>query len=194
MKVSREQAAENRERVLGVAAQLFRERGFDGVGLADIMKAAGLTHGGFYGQFASKEDLMAQASARAFAGGVAWWSRLAAAAPEQPLDAVTSRFLSTAHRDQPGQGCWVAALGSEVARQAGPVRHALTEGITDMVDLLAQWMPGRFKAAKREKALALYAGMVGALVLARAVDDAALSEEILQAVARTLPKSNQASA
>ena len=194
MKVSREQAAENRERVLGVAAQLFRERGFDGVGLADIMKAAGLTHGGFYGQFASKEDLMAQASARAFAGGVAWWSRLAAAAPEQPRDAVTSRFLSTAHRDQPGQGCWVAALGSEVARQAGPVRHALTEGITAMVDLLAQWMPGRFKAAKREKALALYAGMVGALVLARAVDDAALSEEILQAVARTLPKSNQASA
>lgn len=188
MKVSREQATENRERVVAVAAQLFRERGFDGVGLADIMKTAGLTHGGFYGQFASKEDLMAQAAARAFNGGVAWWNQLAADKPDQPLEAVTSRFLSTAHRDQPGRGCWVAALGAEVARQPLSVRRAVTEGITAMAELLAQWMPGRSKAAKREKALAAYASMVGGLVLARAVDDAAFSEEILQAVARTLPK------
>ncbi|SDP38009.1 transcriptional regulator, TetR family [Rhodoferax sp. OV413] len=188
MKVSREQANENRERVLQVAAKLFRERGFDGVGLADIMKSAGLTHGGFYGQFASKEDLMAQASTRAFDGGVAWWNQLAADTPDQPLQAVTSRFLSTSHRDQPGKGCWVAALGSEVARQPPSVRHALTEGITAMAGLLMQWMPGRSKAAKREKAFAAYASMVGGLVLARAVDDAALSEEILQAVAHSLPK------
>ncbi len=188
MKVSREQAVENRERVLGVAAQLFRERGFDGVGLADIMKAAGLTHGGFYGQFSSKDDLLAQASTRAFEGGTAWWQQMAAETPDQPLQAISAAYLSTAHRDQPGQGCWVAALGSEVARQSAPVRRAVTEGIQAMAEMLAQWMPGRSKAAQREKALATYAAMVGALVLARAVDDAALSDEILQAVAKTTSK------
>ena len=188
MKVSREQATENRERVLGVAAQLFRERGFDGVGLADIMKTAGLTHGGFYGQFSSKDDLMAQSSARAFEGGTAWWKQTAADAADQPLQAIRAAYLSPTHRDQPGNGCWVAALGPEVARQSAPVRRAVTEGIQAMADVLVQWMAGRSKAAKREKALATYAAMVGALVMARAVDDAALSDEILQAVAGTAAK------
>jgi TetR/AcrR family transcriptional repressor of nem operon len=187
MKVSREQAAENRERVLAVAAQLFRERGFDGVGVADIMKTAGLTHGGFYGQFASKEDLMAQASARAFGQAGEHWQQLGAAADAQPLENIVRSYLTAAHRDAPGQGCMVAALGADAARQAAPVRRAVSAGITAAVGLLTRWMPGRSKAAQRDKALALYASMVGAMVLARAVDDAALSEEILQSVLRTLP-------
>ncbi|WP_394790776.1 TetR/AcrR family transcriptional regulator [Rhodoferax sp.] len=194
MKVTREQAIENRERVLAVAAQLFRERGFDGVGVADIMKTAGLTHGGFYGQFASKDDLLAQASTRALQSGGAWWHQLAADAPSQPLAAVTAAYLSAAHRDQPGKGCWVATLGPEVARQTAPVRRAFTEGIEAACAQLMQWLPGRSKAARREKALLTYASMVGAMVLARAVDDAALSEEILQAVAVALPKGVPASA
>lgn len=189
MKVSREQAAQNRERVLNVAAQLYRERGFDGIGVADIMKAAGLTHGGFYGQFSSKEELMARAGERALADSNSAWSRLMEASPQDPLGAIASAYLSTRHRDHPGHGCALAALGTDVARSPAPVRHAFTQGFRNLLDVLAGIMPGRNKAAKRDKALVAYAGMVGALVLARAVDDAALSEEILQAVLASLPGS-----
>src|SRR3982074_352699 len=101
MKVSREQAAKNRERILDVAAQLFRERGFDGVGVADLMKAAGLTHGGFYGHFASKEDLMGQACSRALAGSLDRWSRLAEGETKGRLSAIATAYLSAAHRDRP---------------------------------------------------------------------------------------------
>lgn len=193
MKVSREQAAENRERVLKVAARLYRERGFDGIGVADIMKAAGLTHGGFYGQFSSKEDLMAKAGERALAEANTAWHRLLEASPEDPLGAIATAYLSTRHRDHPGLGCALAALGADASRSSASVRHALTEGFRTLLDVLVCVMPGRSKAAKRDKALVTYASMVGALVLARAVDDSALSEEILQAVLTSLPKPATAS-
>ncbi|APW40305.1 TetR family transcriptional regulator [Rhodoferax koreense] len=186
MKVSKEQMAENRERILDTAAKLFRERGFDGIGVADLMKAAGFTHGGFYGHFASKEDLMAQSSARALANGLAYWENLAEQVKDEPLAALQARYLSTKHRDHPGAGCLMAALGAETARQGAPVRQAVTEGVRSMAGLLARLMPGRSKAVRQQKALAAYASMVGALVLARAVDDPALSEEILQATAASL--------
>src|ERR1700681_3532545 len=102
MKVSREQTAENRERILDAAAQLFRERGFDGIGVADLMKSAGLTHGGFYGHFSSKEDLIAQACARAIADSLVVWNRRADRATESPFSAVTTGYLTTKHRDYPG--------------------------------------------------------------------------------------------
>lgn len=186
MKVSKEQMAENRDRILDTAAKLFRERGFDGIGVADLMAAAGFTHGGFYGHFASKEDLMAQASARALKKGQASWENFAARTKDQPLATLQASYLSTKHRDQPGAGCLMAALGAEAARQNGPLRQAITEGVRSMADLMARLMPGRSKAARHRKALAAYASMVGALVLARAVDDPALSEEILQATAASL--------
>jgi TetR/AcrR family transcriptional repressor of nem operon len=188
MKVSREQAAENRARVVKVAARLYRERGFDGIGVADIMKAAGLTHGGFYGQFGSKEELMAEAGARALAESNAAWQRLLQAAPDDQLAAITGAYLSPRHRDNPGRGCALAALGADAARSAPAVKRALTEGFNTLLEVLAGVIPGRTKAAKRDKALVAYAGMVGALVLSRTVDDAALSEEILQAVLSSLPK------
>jgi len=182
MKVTREQAAANRERVLDAAAKLFRERGFGGIGVAELMKGAGLTHGGFYGQFASKDDLMAQACARGFEVSGAHWRKLAERAPDDPMAAIAAAYLSAAHRDHPGDGCVVAALGPEAARQAGPVRRAITEGVQSLVALVAQWVPGRSAAARRRQALATFASFVGALVLARAVDDPALSQEILAAV------------
>lgn len=188
MKVTREQALQNRDRVLDVAARLFRERGFDGIGVADLMKSAGLTHGGFYGQFASKEDLMAQACARAFEGSLKSWHKAADRAPESPLAAVADIYLSTAHRDRPGDGCVIAALGADAARQGPTLRRVITEGAQSLVGLLAGLVPGRTKAIKRTRALATFAGMVGALVLARAVDDEALSDEILQSVAASIPK------
>lgn len=188
MKVTREQAAANRQRVVDAAAELFKERGFDGVGVAEVTAAAGLTHGGFYGQFASKEELMAEAVGRALDGSAERWAgRIAAAdSPEAALAAVVTAYLSAEHRDRPGGGCLLAALGPEAARHRGPVRRRVTEGARALFDLLADIVPGRGAAARRRKALATYAGLVGGLVLARAVDDATLSDEILSAVAESL--------
>lgn len=182
MKVSRAEAAQNRERIIEVAAKLFRERGFDGIGVAELMKSAGLTHGGFYGNFSSKEDLMAQACARALGGSLDAMRQLAERDGENALSTVASAYLSPAHRDRPGEGCVLAALGAEAARHGSPVRAAFTQGMRSLVDMLARLVPGKSRRAKREKALVIYASMVGALVLARAIDDAELSEEVLQSV------------
>ncbi|MBL7091201.1 TetR/AcrR family transcriptional regulator [Acidovorax sp.] len=189
MKVSKEQMAENRERILDAAAQLFREKGFDGIGVADLMKSAGLTHGGFYGHFASKDELMAQASARALQRLQTAWAAIAREAVEQgqdPLAAIEAAYLSPRHRDAAGQGCLLAALGGDAARQGPAVRHAVTEGVRAQLEGLATLMSGRTKAAKRQRALADYANLVGAMVLARAVDDEELSNEILNATAAAL--------
>src|SRR5216110_2787030 len=113
MKVSREQAAQNRERIVEAAAQLFRERGFEGIGVADLMKEAGLTHGGFYGHFSSKQDLVAEASARALMRSLALFSDAAERETADPLSAIASAYLSRRHRDKPGEGCLLAALGSD---------------------------------------------------------------------------------
>lgn len=193
MKVSRAEAAQNRERVIEVAAKLFRERGFDGIGVAELMKAAGLTHGGFYGNFASKEDLMAQACTRALEGSLDAMRRLEVRDGENALSTFAAAYLSPAHRDGPGDGCALAALGAEAGRHGAPVRAAFTEGVRSLVDILTRLVPGRSKQAKREKALAMYASMVGALVLARAVDDAELSEELLQSVLATIPHADSPS-
>jgi TetR/AcrR family transcriptional repressor of nem operon len=182
MKVSRAEAAQNRERIIEVAARLFRERGFDGIGVAELMNFAGLTHGGFYGHFASKEDLMAQACARALEGSLDALHQVAERGGGNALSAVASAYLSPAHRDRPGEGCVLAALGAEAARHGSPVRGAFTQGVRSQIDMLTRLLPGRSKRAKRERALAIFASMVGALVLARAVDDAELSEEVLQSV------------
>jgi TetR/AcrR family transcriptional repressor of nem operon len=186
MKVSREQAAENRERIVQVAAKLFRERGFDGIGVADLMKAAGLTHGGFYGHFASKEDLAAEASDRALKELSQYWSAVIDKAPDEAFSTIVNRYLSEGHRDAPGRGCLVAALGSDVGRQARPVRRVVTDGIQAFIGQLMQLVPGKSRAARRRRALADFAAMVGAVTIARAVDDPALSKDVLDAVASAL--------
>ena len=187
MKVSREQALQNRERVLEVAAKLFRERGFDGIGVADVMKEAGLTHGGFYGHFASKDDLMAEACSRAIGESRELWARRAQASQAEPLEALARLYLSPRHRDDPGHGCAAAALAADAARQGPGVRRAITDGLRGAFDFLAGVVRGRTAAARRQRAIATYASWVGAMVLARAADDDALSREILDAVkARTL--------
>ncbi|MGO9431841.1 TetR/AcrR family transcriptional regulator, partial [Rhodoblastus sp.] len=121
MRVSRIQAAENREAVINVASRLFRERGFDGIGLKDLMKGAGLTQGAFYKQFASKEDLAAQASRRALESAFNRWSAATAAQPEDPLGAVMAFYLSMGHREEKMEGCPIVALGSDAARQGSDV-------------------------------------------------------------------------
>src|SRR5262249_11358533 len=155
-------------RIVNTAAKLFREHGFDGIGVADIMKSAGLTHGGFYGHFASKDDLAAEASARALEKSLARWDALAKA-DRNPLEAIVASYLSEAHRDRPGSGCAIAALGSDAARQGAGVRRAVTVGLEKLVERLAHLFPGRPKE-KRQRALAGFAAMVGAVVMARAVE------------------------
>jgi TetR/AcrR family transcriptional regulator, transcriptional repressor for nem operon len=180
VRVTREQAAANREKILEVAGTLFRERGFDGIGVADIMKRAGLTHGGFYGHFPSKEDLAAEITTRVL-GKEGWLERLTGLAEPTVRDVVRS-YLSPRHRDDPGHGCLFAALGSDVVRQPRSVRHAFTDGLRLRVEALKRLLPGSGEA-RRKKALATMAGLVGALVLSRAVDDPELSDEILEAAA-----------
>ena len=183
MRVTRDQANANREKILDAAGALFREHGFGGIGVADIMKLAGLTHGGFYGHFESKDHLAAEITMRVV-GRTGWLERLTGI-PNPSLRQVVRTYLSKRHRDHAGRGCLFAAVGSDVARQPKPVRHAFTEGLRARVDALQGILPGR-AAARRRQALATMAGLVGALILSRAVDDPALSDEILEAAAAML--------
>lgn len=182
MKVSREEAEANRERVIKAAAKLFRERGYNGVGVANLMKDAGLTHGGFYNQFDSKEQLLAEACNYAIDSGGRRWDKIAASAPEHPLEAVARAYLSLEHRDNPGYGCVFAALGPDAARLSPEVKQAMTEGLRKQIGRLEALMEPVEPAERRQAALVVFASMVGALVLARAVEDEALSEEFLSAV------------
>jgi TetR/AcrR family transcriptional repressor of nem operon len=186
MRVSREKAAEHRERIIEAAGALFRAKGFDGIGLADIMKAADLTHGGFYGHFASKDDLVAEASGRTMARAAANWTKLVEAAPDKPYAALLEHYLSPKHRDDPGQGCAFAALGNDAARSGKLVRKAFAEGLAPLIDILAQSIPGKSKSVRRRKAVAAMATLVGALTLARAVEGTPLSDEMLKAARHEL--------
>jgi len=186
MRVSRQKAAENRERIIDAAGALFRAKGFDGIGLADIMKAADLTHGGFYGHFASKDDLVAQASRRTMTRAAENWAKVIAEAPANPYAALLNHYLSPRHRDDPGHGCAFAALSSDAPRCARPVRASFAEGLEPLIDIVAGAVPGRTKAARRRKAVAAVAEMIGALILARAVTGTPLSDEILDAGRREL--------
>jgi TetR/AcrR family transcriptional regulator, transcriptional repressor for nem operon len=185
MRVSRQKAAENRERIIEAAGALFREKGFDGVGVADIMKQAGLTHGGFYGHFASKDDLVANVVSTAQPGNSRLWETDRVPAGPDRLAAFLDAYLSPKHRDHPAGGCVLAALGGDVAREPRPVREAFTGAVREKLGQLAAMIPGRNKAAQRRKALATMAGIVGALTLARAVTDPALSDEFLAAAIAT---------
>lgn len=185
MRVTREQAALNRERIVEAASRRFRERGFEGIGVADLMKEVGLTHGGFYGHFGSKEDLMAEACAAALSRSRERWQKRAQAHPEDPAGAIARMYLTPRHRDAPGDGCVMAALASEAARQGPVVRHALIDGLKSAFDYLAGVIKGGTPTARRRKAIATYASWVGAMVLSRAAaDDPQLSREILEAVVR----------
>src|SRR5258708_11348824 len=185
VRVTREQAAAHREKILDVAGTLFRERGFDGIGVADIMKQAGLTHGGFYGHFGSKEDLAAEITARVL--GREEWPQRMTGTPNPTFAEVVRKYLTPRHREDAGHGCLFPALGSDFVRHPRSVRPPFTTGLLLPLRDLQELLPGR-AAARRQKALATMAGLVGALILARAVDDPTLSNEILDAAATTVAR------
>ena len=186
MRVSREQAAANRERIIEAAGELFRSKGFSGIGVADIMKAAELTHGGFYGHFASKDDLIAQASRRSMQRAAQNWKKVVAESGSDAFATLLTRYLSPRPRDDPGQGCAFAALSGDAARCGKPVREAFAEGLEPLIDILGGIVGGRTKAARRRKAIAALSELIGALILSRAVGNGGLSDEILDAGRREL--------
>jgi TetR/AcrR family transcriptional repressor of nem operon len=171
MKVSREQMAENRRRILDEASRLFRDKGFDAVSVAEVMKAAGLTHGGFYGHFDSKDDLIAQTlthvlSADSGGGG--------------DFRAYVDAYLAPRHRDNAAGGCPTAGLAAAIRHQSTAARSAMTEGLRSQIDRIGEALPEMSPADRRRAAVGTWAAMVGAVVLARAIDDPALSDEVLE--------------
>ena len=182
MRVSRIQAEENRQTVINVASRLFREHGFDGIGLKDLMEGAGLTQGAFYKQFASKEDLAAHASRRAMERAFNRFSAAGAANPDDPLGAAIALYLSTEHREERMDGCPVAALGSDAARQGADVKASFEAGIREYLGMLGLWVDeGKEPGGK---AMAILSTMVGAMVLSRAVNDPGLAEAFLKSAAK----------
>src|SRR5690348_16287853 len=163
---------ETHERIVAAAARAIRRSGYNGTGVADIMKDAGLTHGGFYAHFPSREAMLAEAADRAGSESVAMMERIAATSPPQRvLQAMMQAYLSKAHVEGVETGCATAALGSEMPRQAPEVRRAATRRIKEMIDLVARQSPDWGQPRAHDRALVTVATMVGALVLARAVDD-----------------------
>jgi TetR/AcrR family transcriptional repressor of nem operon len=187
MRVSKEKAAQNRQDILTAAARLFRERGVSATGVDAITKDAGLTHGAVYSQFGSKEAIAAEAIRLALQGSRRLWRRVAERkGEEKAFAAIVAAYLSREHRDSPGRGCVAAALGADVARQPQSVRDAFTEELKAGLAFLAGVMPGKDPARRYEEAIAAFASMVGALILARAVCDETLSDLILKTTAKRL--------
>lgn len=175
------------ERIVSVAARAIRRSGYDGTGVADIMKEAGLTHGAFYAHFASREAMLAEAATRACAEGLALTAGVVAAAPpEQALEAMLRGYLSQEHVEHIEMGCPLVALGSETARQAPEVRRATTRHIKEMIDLVARQSPDWGQPGAHDRALVTVATMVGALLLARAVDEPALADSLREAALKHL--------
>jgi AcrR family transcriptional regulator len=170
------------ERIVEVAARAIRRSGYSGTGVADIMKEAGLTHGGFYAHFESRDALLAEAGDRAGAESVALAAQVAAAAPPgQALRAMMQAYLSPQHIAAIETGCPVSALGSEMPRQAPEVRRVATIHIKEMIDLFARQLPDWGQPQAHEKAMAMVCGLIGTTMIARAVDDPKLSAALCAA-------------
>lgn len=174
MKISRDHLAENKRRILDAAARLMRERGCEGVSVANVTSAAGLTHGAFYNHFESKDDLISQMFAHV----------LLPSPGDNPLTRIDletfgQRFLTSQHRDDLGGGCMFSALGAEAARSTPATRAVTTQAVREQIDRFSQSAPGQSAKQRRRTAISRWAAMIGAVVLARAVDDKTLSDELL---------------
>ncbi len=185
MRVSKERAAQNRRHILTSAARLFREHGIGATGVDSITEAAGLTHGAVYSQFGSKEVIAAEAVRLALLRSKHLWQRLAERGEKKKVfGSIVAQYLSPEHRDSAGQGCVVAALGSEIARQPRRVRDVFTREFKNSLNFLAELMCEDDPSCNREDAIAAFVSMLGALILARAVSDETLSHQILKTTAK----------
>ena len=175
------------ERIVSVAARAIRRSGYDGTGVADIMKEAGLTHGAFYSHFTSREAMLAEAVGKACVESAAAATELVASVPSgTALESMLSAYLSREHVEHVQVGCPLAALGSETSRQAPEVRRVVTRHIKAMIDLIARQSPDWGQHGAHERALVTISTMVGAMLLARAVDEPGLSNSLREAALKHL--------
>ena len=182
MRYSREHKLETHTRIVKKASVRLREKGAHGIGVADLMKEAGLTHGGFYAHFDSREALVIEAFAYAMDRSTERWRKLAEVTPpEKRMATIVENYLTPLHRDDPGHGCAVTALGAEIARESPKTRKAFAAKLEQMIEMLAEQMSDVPRKAARKQALATLSTMVGTLVLARIAGSGELSDEILGA-------------
>ncbi|MGH1351087.1 MAG: TetR/AcrR family transcriptional regulator [Methyloligellaceae bacterium] len=188
MRVSKQQAAENRKKVIEISSHLFRENGFDGIGIADLMKSAGMTHGGFYKQFKSKENLAEEACEAAVEENLSFWNSASSKGGKAGLEELFLAYLSLTHLNDRDTGCLLAALGAESPRRDSVVRKVFEKAVNAYASVLEALLPETSARKKRQKALAILPQMIGALMLSRAVVDEKLSQEILEATIQDLQR------
>jgi TetR/AcrR family transcriptional regulator, transcriptional repressor for nem operon len=198
MRYSREHKAQTHARIVKKASVKLREKGAHGIGVADLMKDAGLTHGGFYAHFDSREALVIEAFTHAMDRSTEQWKKLSdSSPPEKRFSKIVSGYLAPGHRDDPGHGCAVPALGAEIARESARTRRVFSSRMNQMIDLLAEQIRGIPPKAARKQAMAALATMIGALVMSRIAGSGEFSDEILGAgreavLGRARPAANKA--
>lgn len=182
MRYSPEHKQETHDRIVKKASVRLREKGAHGIGVADLMKEAGLTHGGFYAHFDSREALVIEAFGYAMDRSMEHWRKLTGeAAPEKRLALIAESYLSTLHRDNPGHGCSIPALGAEIARESPKTRKAFAGKLDQMIEMMTDYIPNMPRKAARKQAIATLATMVGTMLLARIAGSNELSDEVLKA-------------
>jgi len=182
MRYSREHKQETHDRIVKKASVRLREKGAHGIGVADLMKEAGLTHGGFYAHFDSREALVIEAFAYAMDRSMEHWRKITGeASPEKRLALIAEAYLSVLHRDNPGQGCSIPSLGAEIARESPKTRKAFAGKLDEMIEMMTDYIPNLPRKAARKQAIATLATMAGTMLLARIAGSSDLSDEVLKA-------------
>lgn len=182
MRYSKEHKQETHTRIVRKASVRLREKGAHGIGVADLMKEAGLTHGGFYAHFDSREALLVEAFAYAMDRSMAHWRKTAdETPPEKRLAMIVESYLTTMHRDDPGRGCAVPTLGADIARESPKTRKAFAAKLEQMIDMIADQIPDLPRKAARKQASATLATMMGSMVMSRIAGNGEFSDEILAA-------------
>jgi TetR/AcrR family transcriptional repressor of nem operon len=180
MRYSKEHKQETHARIVRKASVRLREKGAHGIGVADLMKEAGLTHGGFYAHFDSREALVIEAFAYAMDRSVEHWRKIAAETPpDKRLSTIVDSYVSTVHRDDPGRGCAVPTLGAEIARESAKTRKAFAAKLDQLIDVMADQIPDVPRKTARRQAMGTLATMMGTLVMSRVAGSGELSDEIL---------------
>jgi TetR/AcrR family transcriptional regulator, transcriptional repressor for nem operon len=182
MRYSKEHKQETHARIVRKASVRLREKGAHGIGVADLMKEAGLTHGGFYAHFDSREALLIEAFAYAMDRSMAYWRKTTAETPpEKRLAMIVDSYLNASHRDDPGRGCAVPTLGAEIARESPKARKAFAAKLEQMIDMIAEQLIDLSPKAARKQAAVTLATMMGTLVLSRIAGNGEFSDDILAA-------------
>jgi len=182
MRYSREHKQETHDRIVKKASVRLREKGAHGIGVADLMKEAGLTHGGFYAHFDSREALVIEAFAYAMDRSMEHWRKITGeASPEKRLALIAEAYLSALHRDNPGHGCSIPSLGAEIARESPKTRKAFAGKLDEMIEMMTDYIPNLPRKAARKQAIATLATMAGTMLLARIAGASELSDEVLKA-------------